>query len=138
VLQALIYLIWVPRVPFLPSAPLFAQHTIGTICPKSPITLKCLFSSSSLYGTITCVPSLAILDTRYRPKKPVQPKTVTVWPDTDDRPPVAGPCLMIGVGVPPRGLFWMMRSCANWHIQLQVGTGAGRNIPVLSRTEERP
>jgi hypothetical protein len=36
------------------------EHTIGTICPRSPVNFKCLLSSSSRYGMMTCVPILPI------------------------------------------------------------------------------
>lgn len=44
---------------------------------------------------MTCVPIFPNLATRYRPRKPVQPKTVAVCPEAEERPPVGGPFLMI-------------------------------------------
>ena len=67
VTNAFSYLGIISQIPFLEqvfySAPRQRQHsalTTGTICPKSPMTFKCLFSSSSRYGTTTFVPALAI------------------------------------------------------------------------------
>jgi len=40
------------------------KRTIGTICPKSPVSFKCLLSSSSRYGMMTWVPILPISRSR--------------------------------------------------------------------------
>ncbi len=101
--------------------------TIGTICPKSPITLNGLFSSSSLYGTITVVPILANFETTYLPKKPVHPNTVTVCPERAERPPEGGPDLMMGArGVVEDG-EGIKRSCASFGEE-SVGVGFQEDV----------
>src|SRR6266571_8755025 len=44
------------------------ERTRETICPRSPVTFKWRFSSSSRYGITTCVPAFAVCHpaVRYR------------------------------------------------------------------------
>lgn len=59
------------------------------ICPRSEQSLKGLKSwGSPRNGTMICEPSLPNRLHRILPIIPVAPKTVTVLPLTDDRPPV--------------------------------------------------
>ena len=66
-------LLLVTYVPFLPKATAirvnkikgraddgWAKRTRETICPRSPVTFKWRFSSSSRYGMTTCVPAFAV------------------------------------------------------------------------------
>lgn len=86
---------------------------------------------------------------RYLARKPVEPKTVTVRPESEDRPPVGGPYLIagrteaegLGGEVIERsltlrfetreaalGAAFALSAGATWNVSWEI-RGSGRNVP---------